>query len=297
MSRGPSVLLIDTHRRFPVSLPETLQERPAGLRLEICPLVSQALAWISQTSYDAVITAAETADELAIVVRIRKLRSDVPILLVTSEVAGPMADTAAQVGVDLVLPRKAIYEEMVESIELAVELAARARQNHRGVLRAKALAGELARLAEELHAQTREALSRTNHPILCVPLLVDSDAVVARGLRLAFRELDPFIPFHSVRSAEAAREYLERRRQPDPITPSIVLVAPTLGSESGFELLRWIRSHPRLHPLRVLVLASTPAQEEQARTMGAESSPKPATLEERVRLARQVVRSAPTAAP
>lgn len=114
---------------------------------------------------------------------------------------------------------------------------------------------------------------RATEPVL----LVEDDANDVLLLRRAFARAQIPNPLQVVTSAEQALEYLSgegeygnRLKYP---LPTLVLLDLKLSGKHGFEVLRWVRMHPRLKVLRVIVLTSSgqPGDVRLAHDLGANS--------------------------
>lgn len=108
-------------------------------------------------------------------------------------------------------------------------------------------------------------------------LLVEDDPNDVLLTELAFEEARLDNPLHVVRDGEAALAYLagdgaygDRHRHP---LPGFVLLDLKLPRKSGFEVLAWIRQHPVLRRLPVVVLSSSRegADIDRAYSLGASS--------------------------
>jgi CheY-like chemotaxis protein len=80
-------------------------------------------------------------------------------------------------------------------------------------------------------------------------------------IRRAFREANFLNPLHVVQDGEEAIAYLEGKgkyanRDEYPL-PALLLLDLKMPRKDGFEVLRWIRHHPQLRTLRVVVLTSS----------------------------------------
>lgn len=122
----------------------------------------------------------------------------------------------------------------------------------------------------------------SHHSILLVEDNED-DAILAQR---AFRKAGVNAPVHIVVDGDEAVDYLngvgkyqDKLQYP---LPTLVLLDLKLPKRSGLEVLHWIRSHPTLSPLPVVVFTtSTQSSDlEKAYALGANSYlKKPATLE------------------
>jgi CheY-like chemotaxis protein len=80
-------------------------------------------------------------------------------------------------------------------------------------------------------------------------------------MQRAFRKADVANPLHvatdgaeAIRYLEGSGEYSDRRRFP---MPSLVMLDLNLPRRSGLEVLRWIRDHPTLRALPVVIFTSS----------------------------------------
>lgn len=110
-----------------------------------------------------------------------------------------------------------------------------------------------------------------------VPLLVGNDPNWAHLMVRAFERADVFAPLPFLRSTEEAIAFLSeagrfknRARLP---SPSLVLLDAELPGESGWEVLKWIRSGPMVYRLPVVMMShsSDPRQVRRAYDLGANS--------------------------
>jgi CheY-like chemotaxis protein len=79
--------------------------------------------------------------------------------------------------------------------------------------------------------------------------------------RRAFRQANVLNPLQVVPDGEEAIAYLEgngkyANREEYPL-PGLLLLDLKMPRKDGFEVLHWIRHHPQLRPLRVVVLTSS----------------------------------------
>ena len=98
-------------------------------------------------------------------------------------------------------------------------------------------------------------------PDQMVILLVEDreDDILLVQRAFAAANLNP--PFHVVRNGEECLDYLSgagkysnRREYP---LPGLILLDLKMPKMTGIEVLRWIRSHPDLKALRIIVLTSS----------------------------------------
>lgn len=97
----------------------------------------------------------------------------------------------------------------------------------------------------------------TNAPTI---LVVEDEEDSVLLLESAFRKAHFSNPMHRVAHGAMAMEYLtnaiETNHRPDSV-PALVLLDLKLPLVSGLEVLKWIRAHPLLHSLIVIVFTSS----------------------------------------
>jgi CheY-like chemotaxis protein len=134
-------------------------------------------------------------------------------------------------------------------------------------------------------------MKRTSFPIL----IVEDNADDFYLLKRAFLRNDIRNPIHWVQDGIEAMEYLkgegrysDRAENPFPKVLVVDLKMPRLG---GLELLEWIKRHPELSLLPVLVMSSSNLAEDVARAyaLGANSFfVKPSTFDDLTKLTKTI---------
>jgi CheY-like chemotaxis protein len=112
-------------------------------------------------------------------------------------------------------------------------------------------------------------------------------------IRRAFQKADISNPLHTVQSGEEAIAYLSGEAQysnrAEYPLPDLFLLDLNMPGTDGFDVLRWIRLHPGLQPLRIVVLTSSDHIRDvnQAYVLGANSFMlKPMDFQDFVELSR-----------
>ena len=126
-------------------------------------------------------------------------------------------------------------------------------------------------------------------------LHIDDDPNDTELLRVAARRAQAVFTLHDAEDTEQAIAYLSGKgmyadRQTYAM-PHLVLLDLKMPRANGFELLRWIRRHPQLHALPVVILSGSELQSDvqQAYAGGANSYlVKPLGFEELVGLVRNI---------
>jgi DNA-binding response OmpR family regulator len=114
------------------------------------------------------------------------------------------------------------------------------------------------------------------NPAQRVALVVDDEPAIRRWLGEALDALGYVVI--------AADDVASAKRSLTGMRPDVVMLDLGLGVESGLDVLRFIRRHPVLHDLPVLILTGiaqfTEAEEEAIRRLRAFIFYKPSTIEE-----------------
>ena len=128
-----------------------------------------------------------------------------------------------------------------------------------------------------------------------VILLVEDNADDIYFMKRALRRAQVLQPVRAVRDGEEAIQYLDgsgrygdRRRHP---LPCMVLLDFKLPKKNGLEVLRWVRRHPDLADLPVLMISSSGEKKDQvdAEREGVEAYRiKSVSFEELVDLAHEI---------
>ncbi len=126
-------------------------------------------------------------------------------------------------------------------------------------------------------------------------LFVDDDPNWVELLRIAFGRTGMANPVHGVGDGPEAIQYLRgegryAKRAAYPL-PELVLVDLRLPGMPGFEVLQWIRQHPVLDRLPVVVITgmAAPGDAKRAQELGATAFlAKPFSFDKQIELARQI---------
>ena len=152
------------------------------------------------------------------------------------------------------------------------------------------------KLKKQINAATARKRGGARAAVLPLTVLhIDDDPNDTELLRAATRKVGaPFI-LHNVEDGEQAIAYLSGRgiyadRSRYDI-PSVILLDLKMPRATGFEILKWIRSHPELGNLPVIVLSGSELEDDVQRAyqIGANSyHVKPIGFEALVRLVRTI---------
>ena len=93
-------------------------------------------------------------------------------------------------------------------------------------------------------------------------LHVDDDPNDTALLQAASRKAKLDFELHNVEDGEQAIAYLDEAERTGVRIPSLILLYLKMPRATGVEILRWIRRHPRLKGLPVIVLSGSELQED-----------------------------------
>jgi CheY-like chemotaxis protein len=251
---------------------EFLHERDIPIRFDRVKGVHQALEKLSERSFDAIVCVVERADELAVVVRLRKGSSDTPILLLTDALDSEIARWGKALGANEVLKRSSSREAFAETLRRVLETRRLIRQNRAQMDRTLHLSKDIAGLAREANRLAEGAskkLGAGSRFASFAPILVEDNVDEAFLMVRAFAKTRLPGPIEVLKDGEEAIAYLsgrepyhDRRRHP---LPTLVILDLHLPKKNGFDVLEWIRRSPRLADLAVVVLSSSSAQHDMDR--------------------------------
>lgn len=135
-------------------------------------------------------------------------------------------------------------------------------------------------------------MSDSRQPIILVAEDTEADADL---LRRAFRDVGVNALLHFAENGEEAIAYLEGegkygQRTEFPL-PDLLLLDLKMPRANGFEVIEWVRSQPRLSPLRIVVLTTSDQFRDidRAHRVGANSFlVKPITYDDFVEVVRKL---------
>jgi CheY-like chemotaxis protein len=127
--------------------------------------------------------------------------------------------------------------------------------------------------AKGLESRRASSGSRRNKAILATVLHIDDDANDAQLLDAAMRKAKARFTLQSVSDGEQAMAYLNGQGAYGDRTrfrmPSLVLLDLKMPRATGFEVLKWIRSHTVMGKLPVVVLSGSELREDIQRAYAA----------------------------
>lgn len=256
-----NVLLVSTDRKSREILPAALQAEAPDLSIETLGRIGEALARITSMRFDAVVCCADSPEELAHVIRIKKANPDLPIVLLSRVPEWGFAALAETFGASIVVTKVGDLRETAGSLALALKTRALVREEKQHVMRAHHLSAEIRRLGQDNRRMVEMALGLTAaQQLQFIILLVEGDLARAYTVmeEMNHRGLPPIL--RSVRSAEEAISYLsgterfaDRSRFPK---PGLIVSNSTLPGKSGIDLLKWVRTNPDSDQMGFIMLTS-----------------------------------------
>lgn len=260
--------------------PADIKEIPARLR-DTAPRVEahatrrmgEALSLLSRESFSAAVCSVEFPTDVAIIIRFKKTSPRTPVLALALADDSEVAALALQLGAAAVIKQEADPRATADTLRDALdphELARRVRNRAASGYRIAQQIRELSARARMVAADALARLSRTPADGF-EPLLVENDPNEALFFARALRKVGLPRRLPIARSGREAIDYLsgrgefgDRVRFP---APSIVILDYHLGADTGEDVLRFIRSHPSLERLPVVLFSSSQNPEEVGRML------------------------------
>ncbi|MHB8733410.1 MAG: SpoIIE family protein phosphatase [bacterium] len=151
----PRVLVVDDDPALLEALPETIRLRMPGTAVEICASAAPALEQIAAVDYDAIVSDIKMPgmDGLTLLSRVRAMRPDTPVLLITGHGEHDLAIRSLRAGAYDYLQKPIDREYFVASLGRAVQV----RQLRRQISdQQRALTRHAGRLEETVQERTTE---------------------------------------------------------------------------------------------------------------------------------------------
>jgi two-component system response regulator len=231
----------------------------SGVVARMVRTLTEAMEELRQTGYDAVLLRIERADQLSLVIQLKRAVPGIPVVALVPEKNSDLGPKARESGADEVVPAKPDDLPLSETDQLIL-------RGRAVISKGKALRHRHA----ELTGRARALLAKS-YDLQAIPLadlrilLVEDDADYRLLLRRTIRGLKLPTPLELDNGTEAIQylarrgKYRDRAQYPD---PTLVLLDAHLPRTSGFEVLQWIRSRPAPSPLIVFMLTSSPLPED-----------------------------------
>ena len=264
------VLLVNPDAKAREVMSSILASAGSELLVESFPGVAAALAKVAAGEYSAAVCVVESPEDLAAVVRIRKLKPDLSVVALTDGAAPGLRNLARQMGASSVVDRAA--DPARTGLQLAAAIRSKVGEVRKSAESVRRTASEIRQLNErsrELVARAMAVLASSNDRPFVV-LHVDDDAYEEFALRrlLIRAGLPSFVrsfrsPAEAVRYLLGEGEYADRVLHP---LPSLVISDLRMGlGMDGVEFLAWIRSRPELRSLGFMLVTSSEAEEDVRR--------------------------------
>jgi CheY-like chemotaxis protein len=265
-----NVLLVSTDRKSRELLPPAIQAEAPGLSIEALGRIGEALSRLTSTRFDAVVCCADSAEELAHVIRIKKANPNLPIILLSRVPDWGFAALAETFGASIVVTKIGDLRETAGSLALALKTRTLAREQKQHSVRSHQVSQEIRRLSHDNRQLVEMALGLTAaQQTQFIILMVEGDLARAYSVMetMNHRGLPPIL--RSVRTAEEAISYLsgherfaDRTRFP---LPGLIVSNSALPGKSGLDLLRWVRSNPDAGHLGFIMLTSPHSDQDISR--------------------------------
>jgi len=257
------ILLLARDRQELVELPERMAHLNPRVHVHATRRMGEAVALLTRQPFDAAVCTVEIPRDVATVIRFKKTAPRTPVIALAEQEDPDTLALSLQMGAAAVIRRAADFASVARSLQAAIETRDLARHVRGSIASSWMVSKQIARLSARAKTLTAEAMSRfTANPAEGFePLLVENDPDEAFFFVRALRKIGLHRRLPVVRTAEQAISYLAGRGEyADRVlypVPSIVILDLHLGRENGEKVLRYIRSHPSLEHLPVILLSSS----------------------------------------
>ena len=256
------VLMIASDPKLRDAIPRELRQRKPSLRFKTVARVHDGIEGITRDPCDAVIFSVDTADELPGIARIQKLRSDLPVVMLTAIPEPELRSIGLQMGACSIVQRSLEDSVMAEALLLALEHKDLFRDHRLQLETGKRLIRDLTALGHarrDLLGQSLGLLASAEVDDFTF-LLVQDDPRHTFILANAFLKAELLSSCRRVETVEQAIGYLkgegpyqDRRSYPN---PSLVISDLCEPGESGLKLLTWLRNQPSLRRMGFILYTS-----------------------------------------
>lgn len=256
------VLLLAADSKSRELLSRSLTEQSTDLAVEVSGRIHEVLTRLSAEHFDAAICCADTPDELAYVIRIKKKNPNTPVVVLSRVTEQGFSTLAESMGASAVVRKTAGLEATSKALALAIQTRALIKHQHEHYLRTKDLTRDVRMLARANRRLVEMALGMA----ACderqfITLYVEDDSEQVKLMTRAFSraKLPPFL--RSVDSVENAMKYLAGEppyadREIHPF-PALVISDLNLPGKSGLELVEWMRERPETRLLGMIMMTSS----------------------------------------
>ena len=256
------LLLVSLNRKSREVLPAALLKQLPDAAVDVASRATEAIERIAGEAYDVVVCCADAADELALLIRLKKRTPEVPIVVLSRVAEAGFETLAKSMGAEAVVRKSSGIEDTTATLARAIRAAEMARNVRREAVRSKDLAREVRQLALRNRDLVGMALGlAAAEESDFTTLVVEDDPLQSVYLvrMLARAKLPPFV--RTVASVDQAIEYLEGRgryqdRQLFPL-PALIVSDLNLPGGNGLTLLRWVRTNAATRHLGFVMLTSS----------------------------------------
>jgi CheY-like chemotaxis protein len=262
-----TILLFSADSKSREVLPRALEKERPDLAVEVSARITDALARLDTGAFDAAICCVDSADELAVVIRLKKKKPDLPVVMLSRVQESGFEALAESMGASVVVRKTAGLEATSKSVALALEMRGLLKEQRSHYLRTAELTRDVRRLTRANRKLVEmalgvAALDQRDFYILHVEDDPDQARLLTRAM--ARGKLPPFV--RTVDSVDSAMLYLEGRgpyrdREQFPM-PAIVISDLYLSGRSGLELVDWMRERDETRLIGVIMLTSSDREED-----------------------------------
>lgn len=251
------VLLVATNPKSRAVLPDALRTESPGLAVDVAARTTEALDRLSAGGYDVAVACTDAPDELALVVRLKKRRPDIPVVVLSRVAHAGFEALARSMGAASVVRKTSGLSDTAHALTGALEASRGAREVRALARQSKEASQELRRLAQENRRLISDALGlAAADEAEFTTLLVEDDAIQADFFVHVLRRARLPSSVHVARSVPEAQQLLSA---PGPI-PSLIVSDLNLPGKSGLDFLRWVRANPRTQGVAFLMLTGSEAE-------------------------------------
>lgn len=259
------VLLLAADSKSRELLSRSLREQSSDLVVEASARVDEAMSRMSAEHFDVAVCCADTPDELAYLIRLKKQRPDTPVVVLSRVRESGFEVLAESMGASAVVRKTAGLEATSKSLAMAIHTRALLVHQRQHDLRTHELVREVRQLNRSNRKLVEMAMGMAaSEERRFTTLYVEDDDDQVKLLTRAFSRAQLPACLHPVPTAEAAMKYLageppydDREAQP---FPALVIVDLRLPGKSGMDLLDWMRSRPETRLIGVIMMTSSDSE-------------------------------------
>ena len=261
------ILLFSADSKSREVLPRALEAERPDLAVEVSSRVSDALLRLDTQAFDAAVCCVDSADELAVVIRLKKKKPDLPVIMLSRVAEAGFEALAESMGATVVVRKTAGLQATSKALSIAIEMRGLLKEQRAHYLRTAELTRDVRKLARMNRHLVEMALgvgSLDQREFFILHVEDDSDQARLLIRALSRGKLPPFVK--SVRTVDGAIAYLEghgpyQDRKQFPM-PSIVISDLNLGKKSGLDLVDWMRNRDETRLIGVIMLTSSDREED-----------------------------------